>query len=333
MLAVGLPFVDLDDFVLDAIESVVMWLATTVLSGAIMIGDFVWVQMVIATDIDYLSALGAEYKAMTAIAAGLLLMAAIAGITAAGVSGKPGDGLRRLLVDGPIGIVVMATGLELAVIMLSAMAGLEQLVLSVGGDGVGPFSAMESLTEIEGDAGLVAAVPMLALSVAIVLLSILLGLFLMIRAGLLAIALIYIPFMAALMPSSYKTMLRLHVERLVQVALSKFVILVAMTAGAALMTQVMDVSDVYFVSPTPAEPNSGETGDGAAIGTILGTMFTGLGILVAASASPWFVLSQLPQAHHDNSPLSGGDGGGSIAQARGVAGPARDLGRRITRRK
>lgn len=328
----GIPFFDLGEQVLEWLAVALMWIATNTLAGAILVGDFVWINMVAATDFDYLGLLGGQYEAMAAIAAGFLLLATFAGLMAASSGGKPAEGLRRLLIDGPVAVVVMVTGLELGVVVLAGIGGLEQMVLTASGAGSGPFSAMEPLTEVDGEAGLVVAVPMIILAVLIMLISVLLGLFLMIRAALLALGLLYVPFMAGLLPSTYKSMLRLHVERLMQLGLSKFVILVAMGVGSVLMSQVTDVSDVNFVSPTPAEPNSSEGVEEAALGTILGIMFVGLGIVVAAAASPWFILSLLPGAHHDGSPLSGSDGGGSIAQARGVGQPVAAFGRRLRRR-
>jgi hypothetical protein len=283
-----------------------------------------------------LSAQAGNYAMVQSIAVAFFVGVLWWSIGAAAVKGEVGLVGRRLFLDAPKVVVGSTAMLAILTTATAAMAELEGWVIAEVGTEEGPFAAMEveSLGQLS-DVSLVAALPAAVIAVAMVVVSLGLALFLLVRFAAINLLVVFVPLSMLAMVTPYSSMARLMLEKLLALLLSKTVILIALAVAGGLIGDLSGVGEVYFTSPAPAAPGEelveidevameearqADVVDGFAL---LGTMLGGLGILLVAAFSPAVVFQLIPSAYHDSSPYSGSDVsgvfGGGVGHAVGNA--------------
>jgi hypothetical protein len=256
-------------------------------------------------------------------------------IGAAAVKGDVGLVGRRLFLDAPKVVVGSTAMLAILTGVTAALAEVEAWVVAEIGSGDGPFAAVDiaALDELS-EVSLVAALPAMIVALAMVLVSLGLALFLVVRLAAINVLVVFVPLAMLAQLTSYSSMARLVMEKLLALLLCKTVILVSLAVAGGLIGNVPDQGDISFASPPPAAPGEElveidevameearrSNGDGL---HLLGTMLAGLGVLIVAAFSPSVVFHLIPSAYHDSSPYSGSDVsgvfGGGVGHAVGNA--------------
>jgi hypothetical protein len=156
------------------------------------------------------------------------------------------------------------------------------------------------------------------IAIAMVLVSLGLALFLLVRSAAVNLLVVFIPLAMLAQVTPYSSMARLIMEKLIALLVSKTVILISLAVAGGLIGGIPDQGEIYFTAPAPAAP--GEVlveVDEAAMEdarradvdgfALLGTMLAALGVLLVAAFSPAVVFQLIPSAYHDTSPYSGSD--------------------------
>lgn len=277
-------------------------------------------------------------------------------IGAAAVKGDPGLVARRLFLDAPK-VVLGSTALFTVFVTVSGAFGeIEQWVVVSTGSPLGPFDAfqVDALGQ-PSEVSLLASFLVFVISFFMILVSLALALFLMVRFAAINLLVVFIPLAMVGLMTPYASMARLILEKLAALYLSKIVILISLAVAAGLIGNIPDGGPLYFTSAAPAAPGepvvdvdevaveAARQDDEANAARIVGSMLAGLGVMLVAAFSPVLLFQLIPSAYHDTAPYSGSDvgglyggagpGGGAFTSARRAAGRSRQITRRGRRRR
>ncbi len=328
--------------------------ARWMLEGAIEASNIVWGLATQGTDLNIMDQAD-TYATTQSIAAVFFVGVLWWAIGAAALKGDPGLIARRLLLDAPKVVLGSTAMLAVLNVVNEAFEEIELLVIDRIGAGEGPFAGFDVAALDQGsELSLVASVLVPFIAFFMILVSLALSLFLMIRFAAVNLLVVFVPLAMVAQMTPYSSMARLILEKLVALFISKTVILIALGVSATLIGNIPEDGNVYFTSPAPAAPSEPleevdeealEAERLAADGNawrIIGTQLGGLGVMLVAAFSPMVVFNLIPSAYHDTSPYSGGDvgglygstgpGSGGFSSARRAGGrPAQTLRRVRTR--
>ena len=333
------------------------FLAEWVLNGAILVSDMVWSLATQATPLD-LEAQRGTYGMVQSLAVAFFVAVLWWAIGAAAVKGDPGLVARRLFLDAPKVVLGSTSMFAIVVAVSGVFAEIEQWVLGQTGSTAGPFAGfrIEGLGEAS-EVSLLASFVIFVVSFFMILVSLGLALFLMIRFAAINLLVVFIPLTMVGLMTSYASMARLILEKLAALYLAKTVILISLAVAGGLVGDVPAGEDLSlsFNSPVPAAPGEplvavdpvameqARQANATDAARIVGSMLAGLGVMVVAAFSPILLFQLIPSAYHDSAPYSGSDvgglfggagpGGGGFSSARSAAGSPGRAYRRIRRRR
>jgi hypothetical protein len=311
------------------------------LSSAVGTADYVWQLASRASVID-LETQAPSYAISQGIAVAFLVGVLWWSIGAAALKGDVGAVGRRLFIDAPKVVLGSTAMLAVLAAAVAAVGEVEAWVVSSIGSPAGPFAALEiAALEETSEVSLVAMLPVQMLCLAIVVVSMGLALFLIIRAAAVNLLVVFIPLALVGQVTPYSSMARLVLEKLLALLLSKTVILIALAVAGTLIGDPAEGADqVYFSAPAPAAPgeevvvavDASEAERARLAGSVdgvglLGSMLAGLGVLVVAAFSPGLLFQLIPSAYHDTAPYSGSDVGSVFGGDYGFGAARRTAGR------
>jgi hypothetical protein len=313
------------------------------LSSAIGMADYVWRAASRGAVID-LETQADTYALTQALAAGFLVGVLWWSIGAAALKGDVGAVGRRLFIDAPKVVVGSTAMLAVLAAAAAATGELEGWVVGSIGSPAGPFAALEvAALDDTSEVSLVAMLPVLVISAAIVVVSVGLALFLVIRFAAVNLLVVFVPLALLGQVTPYSSMARLLLEKLLALLLSKTVILISLSVAGTLIGDPGSGTDqVFFSEPAPAAPGEEvaavdiEAAERARLADsvdgfgLLGSMLAGLGVLVVAGFSPVMLFQLIPSAYHDTAPYSGSDVGPVFGGGDYGFGPARRTAARAT---
>ena len=331
------------------------FLAQWVLNGAMLAANMVWSLATQATPLDLGSQRG-TYGMVQSLAVGFFVAVLWWAIGAAAVKGDPGLVARRLFLDAPKVVLGTTAMFSILVAVSGVFAEIEQWVIVQTGSTEGPFTGfeIEALSEPSG-VSLVASFLVFTVSFFMILVSLALVLFLMVRFAAINLLVVFIPLTMVGLMTSYASMARLILEKLAALYLSKTIILIALSVAGGLVGDLPVGADLTFDSPVAAAPGEPLTdldpavmedtrrADDADAMRIVATMLAGLGVMLVAAFSPLLLFQLIPSAYHDTAPYSGSDvgglyggagpGGGGFTSARRAAARPRQAYRAVRRRR
>jgi hypothetical protein len=333
----------------------VSFVARWAMSSAISMSDFVWLMATDGSDLD-VGAQAGTYGVSQSIAVAFLVGVLWWSLGAAALKGDPGSVGRRLFVDAPKVVLGSTAMLAVLATVAEAFNELEGWVIAEIGVPGGPFEAFgPSVFDQVSEASLAASVAVPLIAFFMVLVSLGLVLFLLVRSAAISLLVVFVPLAMLAQVTPYASMARLIMEKLLALFVSKTVILISLAVAGGLIGNIPDQGQVYFTSPAAAAPGEplvdvddvamDEARQAADDGLfrIVGTMLAGLGVMIVAAFSPVVVFGLIPGAYHDSAPYSGSDvgglyggvgpGGGGFTSARRAAGRSGRALRAVTRRR
>ncbi len=311
------------------------------LRSAAFMANLVWSLASQATVVD-LEAQRSTYGMVQSLAIAFFVAVLWWAIGSAAVKGDAGLVARRLFLDAPKVVLGSTAMFAIFVAVSGAFTEIEGWVVTRTGSEMGPFDAfqIDALGE-PSEVSLLASFLVFVISFLMILVSLALSLFLMIRFAAINLLVVFIPLAMVGLMTPYASMARLILEKLAALYLSKTVILIALSVAGGLIGNLPDGGDLYFASPFPAAPGdplvevdevameAARQADHANAVRIVGSMLAGLGVMVVAAFSPMLLFQLIPSAYHDTAPYSGSDvaglygragpGGGAFTSARRAA--------------
>ncbi len=309
----------------DGIQAVFSGITIWFLSAAIWISGAVYGQIVTATEVDLYGVAADGYQWAWGLATVLVVGAIWLSIGAAVINNNPGLAARRFLLDAPKFVLICATLFALTSASIGAVEEINASLAANGGgqDAENIFESFRSIGDLAAENGAMTSMLVPAISLYIVLISFFLYTFLMLRTAAIYLLIVIAPLAAISVVTPYQQTFRKLMETLFGLLISKTVILITLTVGAAALanlTEPLDDAALAALSPAPAEPAAldidagGEGGvdpevaaEAAAVSKVIGTMLIGAVLLTLAAFSPWLVFQLIPN-------LEGGAGVGQIAR-------------------
>ena len=315
------------DQALEPIRAVLGAIAIWTLSAAIWMSGAVYNQIVTATEVDLYGVAADSYQWAWGLATVLVVGAVWLSIGAAVINNNPGLAARRFLLDAPKFVLICATLFALTSASISAVEEINASLAANGGgqDAEEIFEAFRSMGDLAAENGAMSSFLVPFISIYMILISMFLYTFLMLRTAAIYLLIAIAPLAAISVVTPYQQTFRKLMETLFALLISKTVILITLTVGAAALANLMEPLDdaaLAALAPAPSEPaaldiDAGAAEEGvvdpevaaeaAAMSKVLGTMLIGVVLMTLAAFSPWLVFQLIPN-------MEGGAGVGQIAR-------------------
>jgi hypothetical protein len=235
------------------------------------------------------------YRMMLTVAAGLLLLFVFAGIIQGVLAGDTGGMARRMLVDLPTAVAGMVSLVAVTQILVTLTDQLSAGILSSFGGEVRAFlDQVASVGSLTGGAATALVIFLLGLGTLLAALVIFVEL--VIRSALiyLVVGLCPLAFAALVWPAT-RGVLRRTLELLAALILSKLVVALALSIGAAALGGAMTSAPVAGgLSPPTAAVAAPSQSDAASVTSAAGVLLAGLATFAVACFSPFVVLRLFP---------------------------------------
>jgi hypothetical protein len=274
------------------------------------------------------------YRVMVGVAATLLLVFVFAGIIQGVVAGDTGGMLRRIAVDLPFAIAGMVGLVVFTQTLIDLTDQLSAGILSSFGDDVRHF--MDNVAHVgQLTGGVATALVIFLLGLGTLLAALVIFIELVIRAALIyvVVGLCPLAFAALLWPVT-RSVLRRILELLAALILSKVVIALALSIGAAALGGAGTSGTASSPLVAPGAPTADATtaptpgSDAATVTTAAGVLLAGLATFAVACFSPFVVLRLFPAV--ESAAVAQGVRGGPLraGQQAAMVGSRLDAGRR-----